>query len=109
MPMKSWVGLGLGLSYGLLLVSTIPLSSAVVFGGDEGFELMKSYLLANKYTMYAEIWSDQPPLHTAILATVFRAAGTSVLFARLVTVLSRLCWFRSLSTWWREYRAIGWP
>lgn len=35
---------------------------------DEGFNLMKGALVAKGFRLYAEIWSDQPPLFSYILA-----------------------------------------
>ena len=53
---------------------------------DEGFNLMKAVLVADGHAMYTEVWSDQPPVLTYILAAVHAAFGTSIGAAR-ATVL----------------------
>lgn len=53
---------------------------------DEGFELMKGWLLERGFPLYTEIWSDQPPLHTLLLAAIFRVFGPSVAAARVVAL-----------------------
>src|SRR5439155_17242483 len=39
---------------------------------NEGINLMKGGLLANGYTLYDQIWNDQPPGLTLILAAIHR-------------------------------------
>ena len=39
---------------------------------DEGINLIKGLLVEQGYSLYTEIWSDQPPLFTYFLAVVFR-------------------------------------
>jgi hypothetical protein len=63
-----------------------PLSTALQFGSDEGYELMKGLLLSRGFELYSQIWSDQPPLHTALLSILFKLFGPSILAARLLTV-----------------------
>jgi len=63
-----------------------PLGSAVVFGDDEGFELSKGFMCSHGFSLYREIWNDQPPLHTLLLTTVFKLFGPSLLGARLLAV-----------------------
>jgi 4-amino-4-deoxy-L-arabinose transferase-like glycosyltransferase len=68
------------------LCALAPLGSAFQFGGDEGYELMKGLLLSRGRLLYSEIWSDQPPVHTALLAALFHFTGPSILAARLLSV-----------------------
>ncbi|WP_005036444.1 glycosyltransferase family 39 protein [Holophaga foetida] len=56
------------------------------FSPDEGGNLMKAALLNHGYPLYAETWSDQPPLFTHLLAFLFRLVGPGVLAARLLVV-----------------------
>ncbi len=53
---------------------------------DEGLNLVKAALVDNGYRLYHEIWSDQPPLLTYILALVHHAFPFSIAAAR-VTIL----------------------
>jgi len=56
------------------------------FDHDEGLNLMKALLQMRGYPLYSQVWSDQPPLMTALLATWMRAFGPSVVMARLLVV-----------------------
>lgn len=57
---------------------------------DEGIELMKGLLVEQGYTMYSEVWSDQPPLFINLLALLFRFVGYNVNAGRIL-VLSFSC------------------
>jgi 4-amino-4-deoxy-L-arabinose transferase-like glycosyltransferase len=73
-------------AFGLLLIIAVPIRSAFLIGGDEGYELMKSVLSSKGYRLYLDIWNDQPPLHTLLLSGLFRVFGPSALVGRLLTV-----------------------
>lgn len=68
----------------LLLYSLLPLGTALEFGRDEGFEVIKPFLCLNGFALYKDIWSDQPPILTVILTWAFRTWGPTILVARLV-------------------------
>jgi len=55
-------------------------------GGDEGFNLMKARMVHEGYSLYRDIWSDEPPLLVHCLALAFDLFGESVLVARAVMV-----------------------
>ena len=82
------------LCFVLLIISVAPLGTALEFGADESYELMKGFLLSRGFPLYDQIWSDQPPLHTALLAFLFRLFGPSALAARLLSVA-----FAALALW----------
>ena len=75
-----------------------------VFDVDEGINMMKAMLLAEGYPLYDQIWSDQPPLLTYVLAVAFRAFGYDANVARLVVLV-----FSVVLLWaaWRFLRVIG--
>ena len=75
-------GLLLVLTITIVIYLSLPLGSALEFGGDEGFELMKGYLCAKGYSLYSQIWNDQPPVLTMLLSLLFKSCGPSVLAAR---------------------------
>ena len=60
-----------------------PLGHAIAFGEDEGFELSKGLMSSKGFSLYREIWNDQPPLHTLLLSTLFKMIGPTLLGARL--------------------------
>lgn len=76
----------LPLAVGLFLYSAAPLRTGYQFGADEGYELMKGLLVSRGYSLYSEVWSDQPPLYTEILGLLFRAFGPEALVARCLTL-----------------------
>ena len=63
-----------------------PLSTALEFGPDEGYELMKALLIYHGYGLYQEVWSDQPPLYTYLMVLVFSLFGPSACAARALSV-----------------------
>jgi Dolichyl-phosphate-mannose-protein mannosyltransferase len=68
----------------LLIYSFLPLASALEFGDDEGFEVIKPFLCMKGFSLYKEIWSDQPPLLTVVLTWAFRMWGPTIVTARMV-------------------------
>jgi len=78
---------------GILLVIIIfifPPRANFEFSADEGLNLMKAMLYERGYPLYGEIWSDQPPLFTYLLASVIRVFGNNVEAARFL-VLGMAC------------------
>ena len=63
-----------------------PFRNVFQFDPDEGINLMKAMLVAHGYPLYIQIWSDQPPLFTQILALSFRIFGMQVNVARIVVL-----------------------
>ncbi|MBI1178884.1 hypothetical protein GC207_15740 [bacterium] len=53
-------------------------------GSDEGYETLKGSLYVHGFRLYKEIWDDQPPLYTWLLAIAFKSFGTLMPVARLV-------------------------
>jgi 4-amino-4-deoxy-L-arabinose transferase-like glycosyltransferase len=70
------IGLFLG------VVALFPLRDGLELGHDEGYELAKAFLNQQGFHLYSTIWSDQPPLLTVSLATLFRISGPSIFAAR---------------------------
>jgi 4-amino-4-deoxy-L-arabinose transferase-like glycosyltransferase len=75
-----------------------PFRNVFQFDLDEGINLMKAMLVANGYPLYTQIWSDQPPLFTQILALSFRIFGAQVNVARMVVLA-----FSALLVWGFSY------
>jgi hypothetical protein len=61
---------------------------------DEGVNLGKAMLLDQGYGLYSDIWSDQPPVLTYILAGLIKLVGYSVAIPRLLIVA-----FSALLAW----------
>ncbi len=74
------------LVFGLVLVGLTPWRTAFRFGMDEGFELMKALLVSRGHALYGPFWNDQPPLHTEVLALLFRLFGPLAGVGRLLSL-----------------------
>src|SRR5579883_1986196 len=64
----------------------LPLSTATKIGQDEDYELSKATLVNHGYNLYSEIWNDQPPLITVMIAKLTKWWPQSILAPRLMTV-----------------------
>jgi hypothetical protein len=82
------------LAFIVIVVSLYPAREKFEIGSDEGINLMKAMLVQRGYSLYTDIWSDQPPLFTHLLATVLGTFGNRVEVARFVMLL-----FSSLLLW----------
>lgn len=80
----SWIVLPI--LFGLTLVAFYPFRFVFEFDTDEGINLMKALLHLRGYSLYSEIYSDQPPLFTYFLSFLFRLVEPNVTLARLGVV-----------------------
>jgi hypothetical protein len=74
-------------SFMAAMLLLLPLRTRLEFGPDEGYELMKAFLVSLGHPLYLEIWNDQPPLHTEFLALLFRCFGPFACVGRLLSVI----------------------
>jgi hypothetical protein len=72
------------LGVGLCVMAS--LRTALECGANEGYELMKALLVSQGNPLYGEFWNDQPPLHTELVAVLFRIFGPSAYVGRLLSV-----------------------
>jgi hypothetical protein len=66
-------------AYGLM-----PVADVLQFDPDEGIELAKVTLYRQGYSLYEQIWNDQPPLLTILLSEWLGMLGNSIVAARLL-------------------------
>jgi hypothetical protein len=88
LPATNWrVGapLVLVLAVFIGLQALLPLRTAILIGADEGFEVAKSTLSLKGYKLYADVWNDQPPLHTFLVTESLRHFSSTMLGPRLIT------------------------
>ncbi len=71
----------------VIVLFFFPYRAQFEFSSDEGVNLMKSMLMDNGYHLYGQIWSDQPPLFSYLLAGVMRIAGYNVAPARALVLI----------------------
>jgi 4-amino-4-deoxy-L-arabinose transferase-like glycosyltransferase len=95
----------------VLVFFFFPYSARFEFSTDEGIELMKAMLVEQGYSLYGDIWSDQPPLFTYLLATAFHFFGLKVGVGRFVVLIfsSILLWaaFQLMRTTWSKGHALA--
>ncbi|HEY9619614.1 MAG TPA: glycosyltransferase family 39 protein [Crinalium sp.] len=72
----------------------VPIYDTFEFDNDEGINLMKAFLYWKGFSLYSDIWSDQPPLLTFIVANWFKLFGPSVVATRLLILV-----FTALLVW----------
>jgi 4-amino-4-deoxy-L-arabinose transferase-like glycosyltransferase len=83
--LPDWVFNGLlPIGFGAIALVLMPIASVFQFDSDEGQELVKALLYQQNFALFTDIWSDQPPLLTVILAPWLRLWGNSVLASRLL-------------------------
>ena len=74
----------LPLAFALGMLLFFPFRFRFEFDFDEGVNLIKAMLSMQGYELYSDVWSDQPPVLTALLASVFRVLGLNVNAGRLL-------------------------
>jgi len=77
----------LPLAFFVLMFIYFPYRERFDFDPDEGYEAMKAFMLTRGYHLYSEIWSDQPPLFTYLLAACIRAFGPDINAARTLVLI----------------------
>lgn len=89
-----YTGILIPLIFLLFMFWQDPFSDAGDYDYDEGINLMKTSLYEQHYTLYDDIWSDQPPLFTVLLSGWFAVVGQSPTTARMLIAL-----FSALLLW----------
>jgi len=56
----------------MLLFFFFPFLERFKLDPDEGFNAIKGLLLVRGYPLYSEIWSDQPPFFTYLIAATIQ-------------------------------------
>jgi 4-amino-4-deoxy-L-arabinose transferase-like glycosyltransferase len=72
------------LTYGVLMLRIFPYWRDFSISSDEGYNLMKAMMMVKGYFLYSQIWSDQPPFLTYLLAWLYQLRGFSVYSSRLL-------------------------
>jgi len=75
------------LAFFIFAIWFMPINQVFQFDAyDEGIELIKATLRLDGFTMYTQMWNDQPPMSTVILSFWLGMFGKSILAARLLTL-----------------------
>ena len=79
LPNRARVGRLLWLLFPWMLVALVilfyPFRFAFELDADEGVNLMKSLLVNQGAELYTDVWSDQPPVLTYLIAALFQIVG----------------------------------
>jgi hypothetical protein len=75
------------LIFGLAARLNSGMKNIFEFNPDEGTNIIKAELLLKQYSLYKQIWSDQPPLFTALLSGWFKIFGASAYSGRILVSL----------------------
>jgi len=78
----------------VLAIRLKPVTQTFEFDYDEGLNLMKVLLYSQGFSLYTQIWSDQPPFLTVLLSHWFSLFGQSIFAARFLILL-----FSALLIW----------
>jgi 4-amino-4-deoxy-L-arabinose transferase-like glycosyltransferase len=86
----------------VLAIRFTPISQTFEFDYDEGFNLIKAFLYSQGFSLYTQIWNDQPPLFTVLLSYWLNLFGHSIFAARmLILIFSAVlihCFYKIIST-----------
>lgn len=63
-----------------------PIHYMFEFDTDEGINLIKAALYAQGFSLYTEVWNDQPPILTVLLSFWFHLFGQSLLAGRILVL-----------------------
>lgn len=78
----------------VLAIRFKPIAQSLELDYDEGLNLIKAFLYGQGFSLYTQIWNDQPPLFTVILSQWFHLFGQSIFAARFLIML-----FSALLIW----------
>jgi 4-amino-4-deoxy-L-arabinose transferase-like glycosyltransferase len=65
---------------------TFFVSAPIEIGHDEHYTVTRAFLWSRGYPLYTRIWSDQPPVYTLILGSLFKCLSPSIVVARGLAV-----------------------
>ena len=88
-PHRWWklASLALPLAFLVAMYVFFPFRQRFEFDLDEGLNAMKALLVARGHLLYSQVWSDQPPLLTYLLAICFRLFGVDIDAGRTLVLL----------------------
>ncbi len=97
----------LGLLTALISLIKGPIKNVFEYNVDEGFESIKSALFLKGFSLYKEIWCDQPPLYTVAQSCWFKLFGSSLYHGRiLVSIFSCVflwAFYQTIKNLWGKF------
>ena len=86
-----------------LVILFFPFRFAFELDADEGVDLLKSVLVAQGSRLYTDVWSDQPPLFTYLIAAIFRLLGVKLNVVRLMVLMFSCALFWAVVQYLRAF------
>ena len=83
----SYLWFALPLAFLGVMILFYPFRYVFEFDTDEGINAIKAFLSLRGFRLYSEIWNDQPPAFTLLLAFWFRLFGLRVVVGRVLVLL----------------------
>jgi len=83
----SFLWFALPLAFLGVMLLFYPFRYVFEFDTDEGINAIKAFLSLRGFRLYSEIWNDQPPAFTLLLAFWFRLFGLRVVAGRALVLL----------------------
>jgi hypothetical protein len=82
------------LAFPAIILCSVSPNQSLSKQADEGINLMKGMLYTKGFHLYREIWSDQPPIFTLLMAACYKIFGPNIQASRLVvlTLSTILIW-----------------
>jgi hypothetical protein len=80
------VPLSLSVAFILVIILFFPFRYRFEFDHDEGVNLIKAMMTLRGYSLYSDIWSDQPPIFNTFLTSWLRLFGMNVNAGRLLVL-----------------------
>ena len=94
-----------------LVILFFPFRFVFELDADEGVNLIKSVLITQGDDLYSDIWSDQPPIFTLLIAVLLRILGVNLTATRILTLLMSctLLWaaVQYLRVFWGPVHALA--
>jgi 4-amino-4-deoxy-L-arabinose transferase-like glycosyltransferase len=94
----------------IVVLTKTPIKQTFEYNRDEGYNLMKSSLFLKGFSLYKEIWNDQPPLFTVILSYWLKLFGLSVYHGRILVLIfsAILLWafYQTIKNQWGHFSAF---
>jgi hypothetical protein len=80
------IPLSLALTFVAVMILFFPFRYRFEFDHDEGVNLIKAMMTIKGYSLYSQIWSDQPPIFNAVLTPWLSLIGIKVNAGRLLVL-----------------------
>lgn len=82
-----FISLLVPISFIVFVIYTMPIKEQFQFNNDEGLNLLTAFMYSHKFSLYTDIWHDQPPIFPIILSSWLTLFGHSAFTARILVLI----------------------